>query len=397
MQTQATIDRWEREGVRVKLVPVDLSSMQSVHAALQKIDRECPPLAGVYHTAMVLEDRLLGDLDQQTLSRVLAPKVLGGWNLHAATEEYDLDQFVLFSSLTSVFGHAGQANYAAANAFLDSLAHYRRSLGMPGLAINWGHVGEVGYLANRSELSERLERQGVLAFSASEAMQCLERLLQTGAIQESVLRMDWSRWRGLGITGEVSPRFAHLLQGSGDAISSDRRLATVEEIHSAAIDERRSLVANLIGTKASTLLGIELEQLPWDRPLLSMGLDSLMAVEMRNWIERRLSIDFPIADLLRSSGLNDVCEQAMEIISGSNGQVGSVPSQDSSVPSQAAEGQTDQGQAAPSQGVASQTGDGQSDVSGALTADELLDKLPEMSSTEIDALLAEMLDRDDGE
>ena len=358
-QTAMTLDRWRDEGVSVRVLPVDLTSMASVQSVVDEIDANGPALAGVFHTAMILEDRLLADLDPPTLTRVLRPKVQGGWNLHAATSDHDLDCFVLFSSLSSVFGHAGQANYSAANAFLDSLAHYRRSLGMPGLAINWGHVGEVGYLAERSELSERLQRQGVLTFSADEAMQCLNRSIGTDAIQLSVLRMDWSVWRGLGITGSVSPRFAHLLRGQNNNVSGLERLATAEEVRSADGPARRELIAGIVGSKAATLLGIELGQMEWDQPLLSMGLDSLMAVELRNWIESRLEINLSIADLMRGEGLNQVCHAICEVIDGN------APS---------------------SEPIERDTLDPDN------SSNELLNQLSDMTDETVDALLAQLID-----
>src|SRR6185437_9568233 len=106
--------------------------------------------------------------------------------------------------------HAGQGNYAAANAFLDAMAWYRRALGLPALTVDWGHLGEVGYLARRPELGERLERQGVLSFTVRQALALLEKAMQRRHVQISVMRVDWSRWRGLGVAGRVSPRFAHL-------------------------------------------------------------------------------------------------------------------------------------------------------------------------------------------
>ncbi|PAY17352.1 polyketide synthase [Rhodopirellula sp. SM50] len=363
--TQSVLEEWTAAGIDVRVMPVDLTSTASVQSVVDQIDRDCPPLAGVFHTAMILEDRLLVDLDRATLDRVLGPKVLGGWNLHAATCDQDLDHFVLFSSLSSIFGHAGQANYAAANAFLDSLAHYRRSLGMPGLALNWGHVGQVGYLARRSELSERLERQGVLTFSADEAMRCLEQAMQTDAVQQSVLRMDWMRWRGLGITGEVSPRFAHLLRGMPEETSDGDRLATAAEVREATADARDAMVAKIIGFKAASLLGIALENMPWDRTLLSMGLDSLMAVEMRNWIESRLEIDLPISELMRSESLREVCRNVSTIIDASTSQPNPAATTDA------------------------ETGD--QETSG-VTAAELLEQLPAMSDANVDALLAQLLD-----
>ena len=155
----------EQLGARVVVHAADVSKEADVAAVLAEIDRDLPPLRGVVHAAMVLEDALLINLDRDRMDRVLAPKVSGTWNLHAQTAGRPLDFFVMFSSLSSVFGHAGQGNYAAANAFLDALAWHRRASGLPALTVNWGYLGEVGYLARRSELGERLERQGVLSFT----------------------------------------------------------------------------------------------------------------------------------------------------------------------------------------------------------------------------------------
>ena len=170
----AMIEQMESQGANVSVMRCDITDAQDVRATLRQIDEQMPPLRGVFHTAMVLKDRMLVDLDRDTLEQVLRPKVIGGWNLHRETRDRSLDHFVLFSSLSSIFGHAGQANYSAANALLDGIAHYRRSQNLPACVVNWGHVGEAGYLARRQELGERLKRQGVLSFTLEQATDCLK-------------------------------------------------------------------------------------------------------------------------------------------------------------------------------------------------------------------------------
>jgi acyl carrier protein len=210
---------------------------------------------------------------------------------------------MLFSSLSSVFGHAGQGNYAAANAFLDGMAHYRRAKNLPCLTVNWGHVGEVGYLAERSGLSERLERQGVLSFTINEAMECLDQAIHSRAVQVSVMRVEWSRWTGLGVNAKISPRFAHLMpQLSGNA--SNLGQSPRDLVQSATVDERPLIVAELLRDKIVGVLGIASEKLDLTTPLLDFGLDSLMAVELRNWIETEFRISVPIVELMRSPSLS---------------------------------------------------------------------------------------------
>jgi aryl carrier-like protein len=295
----------EAAGTRVVVRRGDVASAADVSGWLAEIDRELPPLRGVIHAAMVLEDALLMNLDRPLMERVLAPKVDGTWNLHVQTAGRSLEHFVMFSSLSSVFGHAGQGNYAAANAFLDGLAWHRRALGLPALTVNWGYLGDVGYLARRSELGGRLERQGVLSFSIDEALALLEKALQRELVQVSVMRLEWSRWRGLGVTSRVSPRFAHLCRpeegGSGGAAGGMR--SGREAVEAAAPSDRAEILGSLLRQKVASVLGASPERLEADRPLLQLGLDSLMAVELRNWIEGELKVNLPIVELMRSPSL----------------------------------------------------------------------------------------------
>ncbi len=304
-----TVTEMEAIGTRVTAVAADIANDADAARLFATIDQAGPPLRGVVHAAMVLEDALLANLDAALLNRVLAPKVQGAWNLHTHTANRELDFFALFSSLSSVFGHAGQANYAAANAFLDSLAWFRRSEGLPATTVNWGHLGGVGYLAERSELSDRLERQGVLRFPVQDALELLGRAIQRRAIQVSVMRVDWAKWRGLGVTGRVSPRFAELVRNAhpGEpAMAGDGSiLATLQ---GAPQPERQAMLESHLRTRFGRVLSIPLEQFDPGVPLLRLGVDSLMAVELLNGIEADLHIRLPVMELLRSPGLRNLSE-----------------------------------------------------------------------------------------
>jgi acyl transferase domain-containing protein/aryl carrier-like protein len=316
-KAQRAVDALREAGAEIVILKADISNEADVAKTLRQIRQTLPRLRGVFHSAMVLEDGLLLDLDRDWMQRVMAPKINGSWALHEQTADDNLDHFVLFSSLSSVFGHAGQGNYAAANAFLDTLAHTRRAMDLPCLTINWGYLGDVGYLAEREQLGERLERQGVMSFSIQQALNALERAIQQQAIQISVMRVDWSRWRGLGVTGKVSPRFAHLLPRTGVADGgAGAGLPPIEAIRSAPETERFDLVDRLLREKASRLLGVAPERLDSETPLLDLGLDSLMAVELRNWFESELEINLPVVQLMRSPNLGDLtrllCEHLVQ-------------------------------------------------------------------------------------
>ena len=116
-----------------------------------------PPLRGIIHAAMVLDDGILTQLTAERFSSVMSPKIAGAWNLHTASAKLPLDHFIMFSSVSALVGTAGQANYVAANCFLDALAHYRRAFGMPALSVNWGALDEVGFLARNKKVAETYE------------------------------------------------------------------------------------------------------------------------------------------------------------------------------------------------------------------------------------------------
>ncbi|WNZ66021.1 SDR family NAD(P)-dependent oxidoreductase [Myxococcus sp. MxC21-1] len=133
-------------GAEVRVYATDVTRADDVTRLLASMDAELPPLRGIVHAAGVIADGVLAQLDAERLRTVLAPKVQGAWNLHAQTLGRPLDFFVMFSSAASMLGSPGQGNYAAANAFMDVLAHHRRAAGLPALSVNWGPWAEVGRL-----------------------------------------------------------------------------------------------------------------------------------------------------------------------------------------------------------------------------------------------------------
>jgi len=154
-ESDKEIESLRERGLAVRVQLADVTDAAAVDGMLARMDRELPPLGGVIHSVGVLSDASLPNQSWERFEQVLWPKVLGAWHLHRATEDRDLDLFVLFSSRVGVMGNPGQANHAAANAFLDQLAGHRRALGLPGQAIAWGAWSEIGEAAEQRERIER--------------------------------------------------------------------------------------------------------------------------------------------------------------------------------------------------------------------------------------------------
>jgi acyl carrier protein len=282
-------------------VCADAGSTEDVSRLLAEIRAGDQPLRGVFHLAMVIDDAPLAALNRERLRTVMAPKAYGAWLLHKGTQDLPLDCFVMFSSISSIFGNPAQGNYGAANAFLDSLAHHRRALGLPALTMNWGVLGGEGYVARNERVAEFLARQGTVALSPGEVMALLESFLTAGATQVAAIRVDWNKWRqsfrGLQENPLLGRVFASLSESQeGGVRTSDWRL----KIESAVPGEREGIIGQALREVVGSVLRVKPESLREDQPLTDLGLDSLMTVEIENSIESAIGVALPPASLMRA-------------------------------------------------------------------------------------------------
>src|SRR5262249_31747458 len=164
-----------------------------VARVLAEIRRDMPPLRGVIHAAVVLEDGPVVEVDHASLQTVLAPKVAGAWNLHKLTLKDGLDFFVLFSSGSALLGIPLQGAYAAANSFLDALAYYRRGLGLPATAIGWGTLSGTGIIKRREDVGRYLSHLGVGEFTPAEALAVFEQILELDTPHVMGSRLAWDK------------------------------------------------------------------------------------------------------------------------------------------------------------------------------------------------------------
>jgi acyl carrier protein len=255
----------------------------------EEVKVKAAPLRGIFHAAMVLDDGLLTQLTPQRFSRVMSPKVSGAWNLHEASKDLRLDCFVMFSSVSALTGAAGQANYAAANSFLDAMAHYRRSLGLPALTVNWGALSGVGYLVRNVKVAEHLSAHGVHGISQAQATDALGRLLQREITQIGFMRIDWNK---VFDAATASPKYSQVCETQDKEQSSDKRPVR-ELILGTPEDKRLALIATLVSESAAAVLRTSVRSLDANRLLMEMGLDSLMAFELLNRLETQFGILLP--------------------------------------------------------------------------------------------------------
>jgi acyl transferase domain-containing protein/aryl carrier-like protein len=294
---RVVIDALESQGVQVSVASADVADAWQVAAALATISDGMPPLRGIIHAAGLLDDAVLAEMDWNRFSRVLGPKVTGTWNLHEQTQHAPLDFFVNFSSVAALLGSPGQSNYAAANQFLDTLAHARRANGQPALSINWGSWSDVGMAASLgAQHQRRLAAAGLRAISPDDGVRLLQDLM-TGAVspQVAVIPLDFDALKGR------LPALLSELAAEQDA-SSTRDAATagiLDRLRNADADARIELLEAMLGEQIMRVLAADANYQPdWHRTLIELGMDSLMAIELRNRIKTHLEVTVTVGELM---------------------------------------------------------------------------------------------------
>jgi len=288
------IDRLAAGGAQVAVIQADVADAQSLERAIGDIMRKMPPLCGVIHAAGILSDGTIATMTREQFLAVMAPKVAGSWNLHALTLSAPLDFFVMFSSVAAILGLPGQSNYAAANAFLDSLAHYRRARGLCALSIDWGPWAGIGLAARERNRGARLAKRGLRSISRAHGIAALKLLLSQAAPQVAVMPFNAQKWRD-SYPGASKAFFSDLEAAAapgGEVRENGNFLATLA---ASEISARESLLAAHIREQVGRVLRLAPSKIPANKPFKTLGLDSLMTMELRNRLEASLGLKLSAA------------------------------------------------------------------------------------------------------
>ncbi|HEY8036309.1 MAG TPA: type I polyketide synthase [Methylobacter sp.] len=305
------IEQLRQQGGDVRCLQADIADSQAVFAVITQIEQQGGRLKGVIHAAGILQDGRLENLNVDSFKQVLSAKVQGAWLLHQATKDLQLDFFVLFSSAASVLGSMGQAAYAAANAAMDSLAQYRKTLDLPALTINWGAWAEVGMAASLDKVDQqRMQSNGVMAIKPEAAQVLLAQAIASNAGQQIIMDINWPVFKQ-ALSSAATKSFWQIMDGGeSEATELVNALAAID--FAQKMSELNEEDADQL---AQTQVELALKQVLYldaDKPVDShqgffdMGLDSITVVELRENLEHRLACSLPATLLFDYANVADV-------------------------------------------------------------------------------------------
>ena len=345
--TMDLVRRLSLDGVRVEVCQCDVASEAEVRQLISHCEKDMPPVRGIIHGAYVNkvclhpyskgtikrsvqqlihhgQDVLFEDATLSDWNSVVQPKFSGAWNLHNAllTQPHPLDFFIMLSSVSGVIGNRGQAAYAAANSFLDDFAHYRRSLNLPGTSIDLGVVHEIGHIAERADLQAKVNHDAAL--SKADVLALVKLAIQgeidQHANHQCITGLTFEQYdaQNPAFYWATDARFAHLRQRNSDDPNSATATSTTKMTSKQALQKASSradavhTVTDVLVEKFSTVLIVPVEEMSREKSVVSLGLDSLVAVEVRSWIKREMDATMSTMELLNSNNIVALAETVVE-------------------------------------------------------------------------------------
>ncbi|VWB14606.1 non-ribosomal peptide synthetase/type I polyketide synthase [Burkholderia lata] len=306
-ESRQAIAELRERNVSLRCERLDIADPAAVADFFATLRRDGVPLRGIVHAAGIVGYKPIMQVEREELDAVLQPKVAGAWLLHQQSEHFPLDFFILFSSIASAWGSREQAHYSAANRFLDALAHHRRGQGLPALSVNWGPWAEGGMTFPEAEAL--LRRVGIRSLAADRALDVLNRL--PAVPQVAVVDIDLALFQGSYEARGPKP-FLDRVRVAGSPPGATAMPALSE----ASPRERKRLLADSIDRAVAQVLGYDAGTLDRDLGFFEMGMDSLMALDVRTHLENALGIPLSVALLFDHPTVNALADFLAEQASG---------------------------------------------------------------------------------
>ena len=309
---KAAIGKLRADGITVSESFVDVTNQQALSTEFQSLAKGGECIKGIFHAANVYDDAVIENLDMTRFSRAVGPKAFGAWNLHCVSRHLNLDIFLLCSSIVSLTGNAGQTSYSAANAFLNNLASLRRKMGLPAQSVCFGALANTGYLARNEDVAAQLDDKGIRPMMLARVFQLLEYTLKTDVHSPVIANIRWNKWAESHAAARAT-RFSRLLNhesSSGEEMSDGNRTA-LEDIKRS--NEPAVLIEKSVRELAARVLRRHSPaDLDSDVSFQDMGMDSMLALEMKNLLERTLELTFPVTLIFKYPTVSKLVEYLTE-------------------------------------------------------------------------------------
>ncbi len=307
-EQQKGVAQLEEQGVRVKVLKADVSDPKALDGALREALAELPPLRGIVHSAGVIDDGILVNMTPERITKVLRAKALGAWNLHLATLDQPLEFFILYSSATTVLGNPGQANYVAANTMLESLANYRRSLGLPVLAVGWGPIVDTGMLVSNAKALDSLKKMlGVAELTSKQALDFLDKVPEVHGSNLFLFNLSWHKVRLLPFAS--SPMFNLIDELGKERGGVETTGDPMKLVRDLPRDEAIEALVGSVTEQISNMLRIPSSKLDPDMAVVELGMDSLMAVELGLMLEEHYGVKVTAFSLGEGATIRSLAER----------------------------------------------------------------------------------------
>lgn len=315
-EVQRIIDQLQSAGAEVAAISADITDGASVARLLGEITRRMPPLRGIVHAAGILDDKTILEMDAERFRRVLAPKVAGAYHLHTQTLREQLDFFVSYSSSASLLGAPGQGNYAAANAFLDGLAHTRMRLGLAGTSIHWGPFTDVGLASTQANRGKRLADRGIESLTPGQGLLAFARLLAKPRAEVGIVRLSAHQWVEYYPQVADSPYWSELQREKKSAeLPASSRTTFKHSLERRPPQERITALEQHILEHLSQVLRLDISRIDRLSSFTSLGMDSLMSLELRNRLESSLGVRLSATLLFTYSNPASLADYLVERLS----------------------------------------------------------------------------------
>ncbi|RXJ81159.1 non-ribosomal peptide synthetase/type I polyketide synthase [Arcobacter sp. F2176] len=326
IQAKEEIDNFTKLGINIKVAQLDITDYESLEKLINNLDL---PLKGVIHSAVVRDTKTLGEMSQKerTLA-VISPKLEGAWNLHKITQNHkELDLFILYSSSVSLIPARGLPEYVASNAFLDALAHYRKSKNLPAISISWGAWAEVGTVANTSQ-EEQLRQNGLNSIGVKQSFNCLEQII-TGDFKDThmgIFDVNWNKLLQNHPKNQLSSYFKDVLtvsyieqkQGSEENLAQQQHKLLENLKSSKNSGQSLEFISDYLKQKISVLLRINVDDVPSEKDLLHLGIDSLMFLDLLNNLNQVLQIKVKPNEVMANLNINAISEHLLKAMQSTN-------------------------------------------------------------------------------